>query len=484
MNMRGVVLGAAALMAAQAVAWDEERREEVKDALHAVAQGGGSAAAEPIRAAISDESASPEDWRGLFAAFFEDAYFTPALSSFWEQKIAEGGAQQGRSAVLSGWCAGEAIGKALERARFGGDSAAFQSYETALSFLHRLSGAATGQAALEILEGVGAATAGHAAGVVPALGMPMAPDAPTARAGMQLGLTLAEFGRGSSAGRAAVGRALGLGGPGLTIWQNAGILVFDNTALTTHHAASLQSLLAGIPMALHTVTALIAPEATGVQSGGGDLATSGRIIYFSPVSMEAHTDPGEFSPNRPQPVAPQFTIRIAQDMVRAIQDKQLQLRPGLALRRDGLLLQARDRRDRYLRQTVPPAWYLDQPAELFPSLAVLYFIDSHRMFQMALDFFHLGVRETLDQFLLLADLMSGGGPSTVLYATDARGNVVHQEVPVGRTQLTKIRVPTGRSSLARGIMPVGIEVVTAIQIGGSTWRFELNERGNVTRYRR
>lgn len=183
-------------------------------------------------------------------------------------------------------------------------------------------------------------------------------------------------------------------------------------------------------------------------------------------------------------MAPEFTIDAARKMVQAIQQVQMQRRPGLAVHRDAVLMSAGETRERYLRQFAPPAMYLQQPDTLLPSVATLWFINTETAFRTAIDLFHLRQRDAVDQFLLLADLLSGGRPATVVHATNSAGVVSYSQAPLSRTHVTKLRLPGRRPGVATGAVPVDLMLIDGIQLAGHTWTFDLSPHGGVTRYMR
>ncbi|MFP4174060.1 MAG: hypothetical protein ACLFV4_14240, partial [Candidatus Hydrogenedentota bacterium] len=356
------------------------------------------------------------------------------------------------------------------------------SFENAVAHLHELE-PRTGPAGKRlVLDLVTEAVGERTQGMVPAPGMRQVEHQAWARVGVQLGLTLAEYGRGSPEGRGRVAQALGLPPAAADIWTASGVLVFDNGWLSEPHLRSLGSLLRGIPMELHDAVAMIAPGAVGPESG--NFWTSGRIVYLNALPMDTLTSPAEFPFGRERPIAPRFTIEAARTLALAIQEKQTQLRPSLAFRLEVVSANPGDQGDRALQRIIPPAVSQRSAGGVIPSTTALYFIDTARAFEMAFELLRLGSRQTMDQLLVFADMMSGGGNSTLVYRTDPSGRVTREETPISRT-LTP--VAPGREGVM-GLRSRGpylrVDVLDGIQILGRRRAFEYNGRGQLEGYRR
>lgn len=94
-------------------------------------------------------------------------------------------------------------------------------------------------------------------------------------------------------------------------------------------------------------------------------------------------------------------------------------------------------------------------------------IDSSLAFYQGMELLKLRENEALDAVLLLADMLSGGGGSTLLFATDPLGRVVSEE-----------------TALRRVAASPDLAFVTGIGIAGKLWTFDLNGQGGVMRYYR
>ena len=226
------------------------------------------------------------------------------------------------------------------------------------------------------------------------------------------------------------------------------------------------------------------PRMTRVSGMASRMITRGSISRFSastPMPLAQTSQPGGFTPQVTQPVAPLFTLGAAQQIVRAIQTEQFRKRPELQTRRDVILRHAGDRKEQYLRQSVSPQTYLAQPDELLPSVAYMWFIDTRSTFQTALDLFSIEQTDAMDTFLLFADLMSGGGATAPFYATDLAGRVARFDVPLSRTRVTSIHIPQTLSSEITPVVPTNLLFANGLTVDGTSYFFDLSDMAGVIR---
>lgn len=456
----------------------------LEEALETLTQRPAAEALETLGAYFADAEFGASDWEVVLEEFFEENSFTAAMGQSWLEAVSWGGSQGDRAIEVSAMAATEAMAAAAEGRAPSSPLAPHDSFANALAYFHALEPRTGPTGKRLVLDAAAQALGGHTQGMVPAPGMRRVENPAWARVGIQLGLTLAEYGRGSAEGRGRVAQALGLPPAAADIWTASGVLVFDNGWLSEPHVRSLGSLLRGIPMELHHAVAMILPNAVGVSPDGGGFRTSGRVLYLNALPMDALTSPGEFPFGRERPVAPRFTIEAGRTMALAIQEKQTQLRPSLAFRLDVVSANPGDRGDRALQRVIPPAVSQRPAGGVVPSIGTLYFIDTARAFEMAFELLRFGSRQTMDQLLLFADMMSGGGNSTLIYSTDPSGVVTRQTAPVSRTLTPVAPGGGGVTGLQRGGPYLEVDVLNGIQILGRRWAFEYNMDGRLERYRR
>jgi hypothetical protein len=248
----------------------------------------------------------------------------------------------------------------------------------------------------------------------------------------------------------------------VNFYRRTGALLYDGGVLDSAQFESLATLFEAVPPALHGIAAVMVPEGMGMSSAEAGLSTPGYVLDITAVPMGVYSPPELFlTPARAYSV-PDFALQAAVQVTRAVQALQFGRRPELAQRRAAILATAGPHATRYLRQDVSPLYFQQRPEEFLPLTAALWFADSTRAFDMAIDFMRLRENESLDALLLLADLFSGGGDTTLVFQISPEG-----------------RVQSGAAPLRRTLVAPGIAFVSGIGIGGTLWTFEFNAAGGV-----
>ncbi|HRK34493.1 MAG TPA: hypothetical protein PLJ47_07840 [Candidatus Hydrogenedentes bacterium] len=458
-----------------AAAWGQTEKSEVVSLIERVALQGDLEAAEGLLDRLEESKNTIEVWRADFRTYFRTGVFTASLGAFWDTAYVEfDESDRPRIAILSAICACEAASAALPRATT--IPAAYESLVLSFRWLERVYSALAPSARVTVFD---ALDAGLSNGNLSSIaqhreGNPFY---------IQASLTLRAYATGDARARQRIATILGLRGGPLAIWQAHGILLFDNHVYSALHISSLDSVLRAIPSDLHAIQAIIVPEATGV-GAGANLVSQGQILYLPFISMDVLTSRHEFIEG-PGPIAPVFTVTVAQEVVRAVQAIQFYKRPQLAFRRDVILANAGRATTRYLRhyRVLSPNVYWSNPDELLPALAYLYFIDSRAAFRMALALFALKDEEPMDQFLLLADLLSGGSNTSYLYATSLGGIVTRGTAAIGRVHGAWIAPPNAAGAMFyTGVLPTDVWFCNAIAYGGSRYVFDFDAHGITVRY--
>lgn len=451
---------------AEAVLSDEVR-QELTAHFSGLAEADGAQRAGRIVALLTETEATNDEWREYFAEYFQSHPFTAAIGELWTRAIAAGGPTADRLAVLSGLNGAAALGAYVPPLRDRDEASAYDSVAQALTYLTQLQPLLAPTARKAVFDAIRAQIPGTLEGLMPAAGSPPVAGEARILLGAQLAVTFAEY----APDPAALAQLVGLVGAGARFHAAHGLLLLDNNALDAQQLASLDNLLRVIPSNLHAVRVIAVPEGTGIGPGGSTLAlATGQVVYVSAIPMNVFTSPGEFIAVSGQPVAPLFTITAAQAMTGAIQAIQFARRPELRIRRDAILWSAGTRAAAYLRRSVAPAVYIRDPAELLPAVAYMWFVNSEAAFLTASGLMALGQYETMDQVLLLADMLSGGGGEAPLYATDLAGQVFRVTTPVARTVVTRIAAPVGAGT-------GGVPYLNGIVMDGMRWRFDISWRG-------
>jgi hypothetical protein len=260
---------------------------------------------------------------------------------------------------------------------------------------------------------------------------------------MQVAITLGYY-----AGPENIGRWMRLPEVSLHIYQASGVWVFDGGALTQLQALSLGSLLSAIPTVVtgvSVVTMMPLPFS---------LRAPGMVMPLAPVSPELQRPPVELPPGAMLPSIPEFTATAVRALGEIIQQRELARRPELVTRRDVLLMTAEGRANSALPAFLAPGGYAG-PNDFYPSLMVLWLTGSETALQAAAATIDQGDYEGIYALLLLADLISGGGDTTLIFTANPAGQVMG-----------------GETALRRNFSAPGQGYVTGVAAGGRMFFFD------------
>jgi hypothetical protein len=371
------------------------------------------------------------DWQKICRTFFEAHPFTPNHGALWVRLIDAAGEGHERAAQLSGVFAAEGVAAAL-----GAFPPEFPSLRESLQWLDYIASGLEEKGRVPVSDALRAALTKSPPDLVgmmrvgPVAGPEgLAPGNPpeVIAAAMQICLTLMQYARPSD-----LNAWLRLPADMRIFYEGTGILLFDNGALGPLQLESLESLFRAVPRELHQVAAIIVPEGMQIDATAAMLNAPGVILNIFAIPMDLFSDPTEFSRRAGPQAAPEFTLSAAAQLMRAIQFAQFSRRPELPFFRDQILGAAGLRPERYLRPYVAPETYLNNPDELLPLTAVLWFLNSQKALAMASDLLVLNQRPPMETLMLLADVLSGGGPTTLIFNTDEMGRVSGREVSIQR----------------------------------------------------
>ena len=433
-----------------------ERSAALTAALDTLAASEDPVAAELTAREVLDSQVTGAAWHGFYLAYFKERGFAPGHAAFWQAAIANGAADAAAYAQASCRFALEAASAALRAS-----PANFDALGRALQWLDQTAFWLGPERLAPVAEAL-RDTFVQPLDLRPLLLVDESADPATVQMALQTALSMSNL-----IAPAGLVKHVLLPAAAREFYAQRGVFVFDNGVLDPTQLQSLDSLFASIPPPLHQVIAVIVPEGMRTGSEQLNLVSAKQIIDISAMPLDLLSDPAEFIPRAAQPIAPEFTLGAATQLLRAIQRVQFSARPDLAMRRDQLLERTGTRRERYLRRSVMPIVYLENPDELLPLTGYLWMIDSEAAFYQAMELLKLRENEALDAILLLADVLSGGGNSTLLFRTDPLGHVTSQETALRRT-----------------VIGPDMAFVTAVGVAGQLWAFDLNEMGGVMRYYR
>jgi len=426
---------------------------------------------------LLNEQATDADWVNFFTTFFQNRLFTQPLFEFFSFAVQAPGAAP-RAGLVGATAAGAAAAPMLSGIGSTGRPADFGSLLYSLNTLQLMLPVLPLDSRSPIFAVMTRELQGRTLDLTGVLMPGPGGSGPTAMLAMQICMTLAAY-AGSGSQEASVGTLVRLPDRMRTFWQNTGVFLFDNGALSGAQAASLDSLMRSFPSNLHEIMALVAAEAYGLDPGLPGLVVAGQLVAVPPIAIDVETDPEEFVIGGPSPVAPDFTATAGANVFRAVQVVQFARRPHLALRRDAILARSGARDVSYLRRRVAPEGFLDNPSEFLPMTAYLWLINSEAAFRMGMDFFRLSQPAPLESLLLIADIFSNGTDGTLTFTISPEGIVSSAPTQIGRTLIEEIAVPSPE-------MPEGVAVfpnpqANSIRMLGELWEFGLGPTGNLRR---
>jgi hypothetical protein len=412
---------------------------------------------EAPRGAGARPTGKAAEFHAQYREFFTENTFTPELSDYWRTALTEEPERKVEIIQESAAFAAEAVVAAFATGREADEAFPGDSLNNGLGWLEQLFYEVDEANSASVVDAIDAALSEGALDLTLVLETPAQQE--TMRLAMQTCLTLALYGDAP-----ALQRWLKLPERTLSFMDAAQAFLFGGNALTQENFDALVSVFKVFPRGLHQVIAVIVPEGAGLDAGTAGLNTPGIVLNIS-AAPNGVSSPEEFyMETRLQPVAPLFTLEAAMQVFRAVQYVQFSQRPELVERRNLILSNAGGEVTRYLRRGIPPAAYLGEPDELLPQTAYLWFIDSTAAFEQAGGLLRFKENEAMDALLLLADVISGGGDSSLEFRTDMDGKLNAREVPLQRTE----------------VQP-GLRFATGIGINGEIWSFGVDATGGVSR---
>jgi hypothetical protein len=241
---------------------------------------------------------------------------------------------------------------------------------------------------------------------------------------MQVAITLGYY-----AGPENIGRWMRLPETTLRTYQASGVWVFDGGALTPPQALSLGSLLSAMPASLTGVSVIT------MMPLPFSLRSPGLVMPVAPVMPELQRPPVMLPPGAVLPSIPDFTATVARSLGEIIQQRELPRRPELVARRDALLMITGRAGNSMLPAFLEPGVYAG-PNDFFPSLMVLWVTGSETALQAAAANMDQGDYGGIYALLLLADLVSCGGDTALVFTTNPAGQVAGSETALRRNFLS------------------------------------------------
>jgi hypothetical protein len=251
----------------------------------------------------------------------------------------------------------------------------------------------------------------------------------------------------------------GFTGAHAQIVRRHGVLVLDNQGFDTRQLDAIDQVLTAIPSSLHRITHISQYDLLGTRIDDRievPLHGSPGVNLFATPVEGGH---GNAFPPDIEPKQDRFFCAVLQhELNHGVDELSVSKNPRFSQRRDELIRRAGTDPSRYLRSTVPPGFFRDQPQEFFASIANMYLSESAHTLDLALKRLQEGQPEPLDQFLFFADVYSQGRDSTLFFYQDEECNYSAYLVRLGRD---------GSGRIDRIAWP------------GGDRRFQLDRDGNV-----
>jgi len=225
----------------------------------------------------------------------------------------------------------------------------------------------------------------------------------------------------------------GFTGTHAQIVRRHGVLVLDNNGFDERQLDAIDQVLTAIPASLHRVTHVSQYDFLGTQLPDRvevPIHGSPGVNLFAMRVGERHDEP--FPPEAGPRQVRTFCAMLQHELNHGVDERAIGGNPRLASRRDELVAQAGSDPQRYLRNMLPPGFFVQHPQEFFASLSNAYLTDSAQLLSMALERLEQKEVEPLNQFLFFADVYSQGSDNTLFYFQDAECNYSAYAVRVGR----------------------------------------------------
>jgi hypothetical protein len=401
---------------------------------------------------LSSSEVSGQAWQKFFTSFFSTRRFSPSLMQFWNYAILRKSDMDERLVLISGYCAMQAFAAdVLSRRQNLGDGDA--PMLNALVWLQQIAPRLTAAERLNVLSGMADTLKGQALDLNPLLAQSTAVSVSRARLGMQICLTLWSYsasGTDSAPFDAVVRVPVRIS----AFMQSTGIFLFDNLALSPQQVSALESVVHSIPKELHRVDALLVPQAYGINPIDAGVVTQGQLVLISLPSARESAN---------SPTSAEFTISAAVSLMRAVQEVQFERRPYLTARLDALLEHHADAR----------ALYGEQPLVLLPMTSERWFMDTEYAFRTALDAMAAGDDGPMETLMLIADVLSGGGPTTPAFSTASDGIMTGRLTPVDHLPI--FWPPTDVTGVRTVVGPID-----GIVVAGQLYSFMMDEMGDIS----
>ena len=242
-----------------------------------------------------------------------------------------------------------------------------------------------------------------------------------------------------------------------TFADATGVWLFDGEAFSEAHIHSLENIFTAVPHSMPGVSALFVPEAVPFSAATAPLRLPGIALDIPVIPMEMLRDFSQIPPHVPQSPLPEFTALVLDQVMKAIITTSLPKRLDLAQRAAAVMRVAVALPDSPLAQLAPPEILMGTPDIFLAYLGVQWLANAEALLEAAIMLAEAGTPEPLYAILLVADLFSLQGDTTLLF----------QATPTGALM-------TSETALRRMFFAPDVSYVNGIAVGGQLWQYDMS----------
>lgn len=239
--------------------------------------------------------------------------------------------------------------------------------------------------------------------------------------------------------------------------DGTGVWLFDNGVLPEAHVACLQNIFKNIPRAMHNVCALFVPEVIPFSAAASPLRLPGGALDIPVVPEEMMRDMSVMPPYVALPPLPEFMALALEQAMKAVVAVNLPRRPDIIQRTAAIMRAAIALPDTPVAQMAPPEVMMGTPDILLAYLGALWLANSEALLEAAIAAAEQGNPAPLYMLLLVADLFSIQGDTTLLFRATPMGTLSASETALRRVFFTP-----------------QVSYVNGIAVGGRLWQYDMS----------
>jgi len=239
--------------------------------------------------------------------------------------------------------------------------------------------------------------------------------------------------------------------------DDTGVWLFDTGVLSEAHVACLQNIFKNIPHAMHNVSVLFVPEVIPFSAAASPLRLPGISLDIHLVPEAMMRDLSLMPPYVALPPLPEFMALALEQVMKAVVAVNLPRRPDLIQRTAAIMRAAVALPDTPVAQMAPPEMMMEAPDILLAYLGALWLANSEALLDAAIGVAEQGNPAPLYMLLLVADLFSRQGDTTLLFRATPMGTLAASETALRRVFVTP-----------------QVSYVNGIAVGGRLWQYDMS----------